>query len=355
MKILIAAACLLLILPLAIASMQGTLTITHNDSGKVAFAAVNLTLPLSWTIIETVDEPRNNCTNMSITGLPLLSESDEKLSYTFTPWQEGDSVTYWIEDAFGETIKNAYTTTSKSKKSYTPSTDQPEQAFVFFAEREREGCPTITTKQVVVITNDEATIEECVLPEEETMEEESISSLYVRATYYQDTITLYGNAKTAGDYVLFGEETPREVSLEQGTFSLSITPEIGLNTYGIVPADKARMATFELIDKDAEETPGEAPLENESNSSLAADYTFTPPTNNLTGMVVLEDGKGNATPLLLGLCGVAGLLLAFLRKTKPLRIKNRSAKHHGNTQRQAFQEGHQGESARRLAARLGAL
>lgn len=354
---LITLSIIILLLPLTTANLQGTLTIEHNNSGRISTASVNLSIPLEWT----GDEPQttvDNCTNMTITGLPLINPSGEQLSYSFTPWESGDSITYWIENAFGEIVKKAYTTTSKAKKSYTPDTTSPEQALIFKAVRERDGCEESEATAIVIITNEEASTTTCNETATRISDEEpAIASLYVRASKYQEHINLYGNAHQAGTYILFGEETPRQVTLPTGTFSLDITPQPGNNTYGIAPDNKSILATFTLSSDEQEQSIAtDNSTSATANASIAGDYVFNPATeHNLTGMVILDNSQGNATPLLLLLVGLAGLSLLVAGKTKSLRSKKRSAKHHDRSHHQTQQERDQGKNRGRMDARFRAL
>ncbi|MBD3209445.1 hypothetical protein GF367_03425 [Candidatus Woesearchaeota archaeon] len=266
---------------------------------------------------ETFAEPvvQDDCKNFSIVGVPAVVENGERISYSFTPWKEGDSVTYWIEDSAGEVMKDAYTTTSKSEKRYTPSIEGEERALFIWAEREREGCDDVVASAVVVVQGDAVV---CEVPEpevivEECSFEESVHSLYVRAKNWQETITLYGRA-VPGEYWLFGEETPREVVVD-GDIKLNITPVAGENTYGLVSAGGGIpfLVSFELVAPEEEE-------EEEEEQSLNASYTF--PGNDGT---VMENETGRNTSLIAGLTGIvgAGLALSWF-KSKRLRSRQDS-------------------------------
>lgn len=317
----------------ALAGAQGQLTGILLLTDDNSTAVINISAPVTWT--ETVpDNTGENGTNVSspdcepllIEGLPLIAESGEKLSYGFAPWQEGDEVTYWIEDINGDDLKAPVSTTTKTKKQYTPKTEKEQQAFVFKAVRARSGCNESGATAVVVVRGGGEEACEC----EEVVcegEEPLITSLYVLAKNYQDEVSLYGNAREATDAWVVGESESQLVSLPQGRFGIVVKPVPGENTFGVAAVRDVVSVAFTLAggeeEKPEEEPPAEEPIANETNStSLQPSYSFEPP---LTGMVIAENGSGNAPLIIGGGAGLAGLGLAASRiKRKHLRIARRS-------------------------------
>ncbi|MBN1275405.1 hypothetical protein JXA12_03875 [Candidatus Woesearchaeota archaeon] len=327
--------------------LEGGFTITYNESGNLTVETVNVSLP--FTIPFSCEEPAAEtpaCDNLTITGLPLVAESGEKLSYGFSPWQDGDEVMYWIEDAHGEVVKQPYTTTSKSKKSYTPSFDEDEKAIFFRAERVRDGCdPSSASAVVVILGEEQAAADECVC---EPIADEcscgpGIVSLYVRAKKWQENVTLYGNVEEGGLYVLFGEEPVRHLSLPAGEFSMSINPGKGNNTYGLAPLGSVKLASFMLAYEEGSSIEENDTMGNSTvgDDALLGSYSFP-----ATGEVILDDGvSGNAT-LLAAIVGVLGVSLAVARfRTKSLRSGACSENRYGGSRHEAEQEGCQGEGA----------
>ena len=304
-----------LALPLASASsFLGTMTLEGEDNATLTLR-INGSVTAPDTIQEEEEDP---CPNLTITGLPQVSEEGEKLSFGFAPWEEGDEVTYWVEDIHAETLKDPYTTTSKSKKSYTPSIEGEERVIFFKASREREGCEESTGEAMVAVQGEPVVCEtpEPIIINQSCEPEEDVVSLYVRAELWQEDITLYGNVKRSGAYLLFGNEGVREVELEEGPLSLTIHPATGANTYGLVLADGGMpmLANFSL--RGEEETANE--------TATNATLIIEPPS--ATGEVVLEDDTAKNMSVIAGLSGLAGAGLAITWiKTKLLRRRHDSA------------------------------
>lgn len=273
---------------------------------------INMSGFVTWMCEEPITE-ENHCDNFSLTALPVSVNTGEKISFGFSNWKTNDSVTYWVEDITGTILKDEYTTTSSTKKSYTPKLDGKERAIVFKAVRERDGCEEASAEQLVIVLGEEMA---CAEPEPcpEIVCEAPVTpaSLYVRAERWQETITLYGRVEQQGTYVLFGEESPITITLEEGVFSVNITPRKGENTYGLVFADGGipLLASFTLSFE--EEEP-----------SVNGTLVIPPP---VTGDVILDNDTSKNTSLIAGLTGLAGagLLISGL-KTKLLRRKHDSA------------------------------
>ncbi len=287
------------------ATINGTLTLVHED----VVVMVNITAPIEWIEPEAIVEKSVDCTPLQITGLPQVIQSGEKVSYSFTPWLAGDAVTYWVENSNGEEVKSAVTTTTKTPKQYTPKTEKEEQAFIFKAERQRAGCNESVASEIVVVQGEGIIAEvetclECAECEACVCEEwkNPITSAYVLAKNYNEEILLHGNSQEATHAILFGEETPREVDVPKGKFSLTIHPVPGENIFGLVPYEMVVLTTFSLegdiIIEDEEENVSEI------NTTLQSNYTFEAP---LTGSVVLENESSNTSVLIAGAAGIAGI------------------------------------------------
>ncbi|MBW2983302.1 hypothetical protein KY327_03280, partial [Candidatus Woesearchaeota archaeon] len=208
---------------------------TSTDEGAEENTTLNETDDTNTTIIEEsstdnntvtggepVEEETIDCDPISITGLPLIIDDGDKLRYGFEPWLAGDEVTYWVEDAFGGELKKEVTTSSDSRKSYTPHTDEKDTAVIIKAVRAREGCEDSEDTAVVVIRGEE---DACDVPEEKDDEgpcvcefncpewdmPEPFTSLYVRASKYRETITMYGKSEEESLAWLVGTGEARKV------------------------------------------------------------------------------------------------------------------------------------------------
>jgi len=155
----------------------------------------------------TNESSNHTIQNSTCPAFTILNEKEhyaheEKITYAFSEWEEGDSITYWIEDLFGKIWKKAYTSTNNNKKSYTPKIDEEDRVLIIKAEREREGCPrTFTEAQVIIIRNksikkenttntsinETPSTENNKTEEKEKSEEEELEE-DIEITYYDDEV-----------------------------------------------------------------------------------------------------------------------------------------------------------------------
>ena len=306
---------------------------------------------------EPDEEEHPDCDPISITGLPLITADGEKLRYAFEPWLEGDQVTYWIEDAFGDNLKREVSTTTDSRKSYTPHTDEKDTAIIIKARRERDGCEDAETTAVVVVRGEE---DACQAPDEEdegpcvceftcpTCDVPApFTSLYVRASNHKETITMYGRSEEESLAWLVGANEARKVAVPEGSFKLRIHPSAGNNTYLLVPVmgGEPQVARFTLESEEAEEGPAAERTCEETLAGTRGSYRLPPNTTApaTTGSVVLEE-DADGTGLIPVLAGAAGFLVLAATGMQRFKKKPSLRGGHGVTREQAEPEGNQGES-----------
>jgi len=146
---------------------------TTNNHGCWHYTVVNattrflpeLTIPSreeeNTTLPSTSSHDSSHCDEFMIRGVPRISNNNEQLTYSFTPWREGDEVTYWVEDVFGNTLKQPVTTKRKTKKTYTPRITGREQTIIIKAVRTRKGCDDAVNETIITIRGEpEETITE---------------------------------------------------------------------------------------------------------------------------------------------------------------------------------------------------
>ncbi|MFP4523974.1 MAG: hypothetical protein ACLFO2_01470 [Candidatus Woesearchaeota archaeon] len=319
---------------------EGNTTLNETDDTNATIIEEPSTENNTVTGGEPVEEETTDCDPTSITGLPLIVDDGEKLRYGFEPWLDGDEVTYWVEDAFGNTLKKEVTTSIDSRKSYTPRTDEKDTAVIIKAVRVREGCDDSETSAVVVVRGEEGA---CDVPEEEDDDgpcvcefscpecevPEPFTSLYVRASKHRETITMYGKSEDESLAWLVGAGEARKVAVPEGSFTLDVHPRPGNNTYFLIPVlgGKPRVARFELEGEEEKDNVEECVCE----PSAAAQGSFSLPprqeeeseeTSEATGNVVLEAGN-DGSGIITVLAGAAGFLILAATGMQRFKKKNR--------------------------------
>lgn len=416
----------------------------------------NMTNPQEETTKTNDSKKETICTALSINGLPQIAEDAEQLKYRFEDWQEGDKVTYWIENLHGEEKKKSYTTTTQSEKSYTVKVEKETEVLLFKAKRERRGCNESTTEKVVavrgekeideeeeeiyedalalnILTEDEGqrmivaevtiskennarrviylqlsedaqkitktkiavkakgtyaleiplllpksdcdgeldeyvinamglgsedeeiiiieedeeeckkeTREETVGEEEKnkptTNDESTITSAYVLARKHAEAINLFIHTKTKTTAQLIKVEKIDALNLEEGKNTISITPQVGNNTYILLREGNHEIVHFFLegeeekelqaVQKGSSTATTTTANENAIGNEIQGHYKIPVPNQVTAAAIAHDDNKERKEALiLLGIVGIAiSVGAAWQLKRKHLRTKQDSAK-----------------------------
>jgi len=133
------------------------------------------------------------CDNFSIQVVEKIYTHEEKISYSFSGFSEGDNITYWIEDLFGEIWKNNYTSSNNNKKSYTAKIKEKDRVLILKAERSRKGCDIsfAERKLIIIRKNNEEKEEENTSTKNKTISKEIVDEKIeenIKISYYDDEV-----------------------------------------------------------------------------------------------------------------------------------------------------------------------
>lgn len=101
-------------------------------------------------------QSQNSCQELHIQGISQIHPNNQKIEFSFTPFQKEDIITYWIEDLDQNIIKNKITTSSPTKKSFTPKIQVSEKALILYVEKQAPNCAQMRKEQLFVVTKKES-------------------------------------------------------------------------------------------------------------------------------------------------------------------------------------------------------
>ena len=293
-----------------------------------------------------VEEPIIKCNNsISIHTARDLYEKGETI--VFQNVLNNDtlnfSISYWIEDLFGEIVKKKVTTKNLNDKRYTPRFEGKTQILIIknklITNCYNQGINT--SEKVLIIKNSDFSEKEQTksssgsssLTRTQTMNKQilktgSIISFYTRVKKYSPIIKLFANIDGTGSIRLLGSETQEIKVTTPQTIILNVSPEKGNNTYYLlliqdeeIIDSKTLNVNFDNKQNNSKHQQTQTLKENASQDELLSSKSTGEESKSLsktkidkvTGTVIYESSQEKKktifTPFLIIVTIVLGLFL----------------------------------------------
>jgi hypothetical protein len=166
-------------------------------------------------------------------------------------------IEYWIEDLFGNEVKEKYNTSNTNTKTFTPDMDENDKVFLVKNKLVFVGCDNKNTElekeKLIVVKREEPIFEDdednkkaesqntttCAETArlEATKETGKIYSFYTLSKNFNEKINLYANIKGNGTYdlvLLSNKGEQKQSIIAPKKINFSIEPEPGLNLFALL-------------------------------------------------------------------------------------------------------------------------